>query len=308
MTGLHSDFRMSQPNADVPLYEGPLTLTLKGRSSEFQGHVALAWWPTPRIRFVAERPSVPDDLRLWIDSGPRSSDRLHIPGTAESVAVLPSTRELSDHGPLRFEGHLNAELTLICAGPMVRVEGLVVNLSDYWSPGQRGAWCWEADDWKVTVSPVPGLTELIKAVRRAGGYVITHRLAFERADGASFSATDADIVLHGLFRFLSFLQGRRVNVVLPVGYDSSGAPVWRKWLPWNVGAWQGVHSWADPLETDHLGEAFRGFMRLWAEPGWRDALDAAIPGTQTPIATPRFWRPARYSIRWRWSGLPGSIS
>ncbi len=276
MPGFNDDFSMAQPNAEIALYDGPLLLTIKGRTTEFAGRIGLRWFPSPGIRFTAERPSEKADLHLWFDSDANGEHRLQIPGTAENVEFFPNDLTLHSGGPVHCEGLLSRPLTLISNAPIAYVEGFVVNLGEFWLPRRADAWIWESDEWKVTLSPVPKLGDVIKSVERAGGYALTHHVRFERNDRKPFTGDDADAVLHGLYRFLSFLQGRKVNVVLPTGHDADGKPVWRRWASWQAGPWQGVNSWADTHETEQISDAFAGFMRLWSNPDWRDSIDAAI--------------------------------
>ena len=276
MPGFHDNFSTPHPNSDIPLYDGPLLLTVKGRTTEFAGKIGFHWFPSSDIRFMAERPVEAADGHLMLASNADGEYRVQIPGTSESVAFFPSNSTIHSGGMVHFEGSPREPLTLVNSGPMAYVEGFVVNLDEFWPPQRHDSWTWQSDEWRVTFSPVDDLSDVIKAVRRAGGYVFTHRVRFERVDGALFEVAAAEQVLHGLYRFLSFLQGRQVNVILPVGYDAAGTAVWRKWLSWNVGRWQGINHWSDTHETADLCEAFAGFMRLWTNPNWQDAIDAAI--------------------------------
>jgi hypothetical protein len=104
----------------------------------------------------------------------------------------------------------------------------------------------------------------------------THAVRIERQDAASFSIDDFKALSEGLRRFLSFVQGRWIGLVLPVGYDSDERAVRQEWGPWRMDPWEYYDSWADPQEGSHLGEAFCGFVRRRQDAFWKETLDSVI--------------------------------
>ena len=90
---------------------------------------------------------------------------------------------------------------------------------------------WDVDDWRITFNAVPDAARFTEEVEATGGYAITHVVRIERQDAAGFSIDDFKALSEGLRRFLSFVQGRWIGLVLPVGYDSGEQAVWRNGAP-----------------------------------------------------------------------------
>lgn len=267
---------MSEPNAEIPIFQGSLSLYVDDSPRDFDGALSLAWLPKPSVRFNAERQSEIDDLkRIFQDRRSEGVGLIRAGESSYSFSFVPGNWNFNLVGKTRVDGEIVGPVSLGDGAGMRRIDGQIANLDEYRIPGRR-EFNWEGDGWSVTIAPVANLSKLIKSLRSAGGYAITHQMTLKRADEGSFSVPEAEAALHGTFRFLSFIEGRKVQAVLPVGYDEHNSVVWRQLGSWNVDPWQGVDSWVDPHTTEHFCEAFAGFMQLWRDPRWRDALDAAI--------------------------------
>ncbi len=276
MTEFAEHYRTDEPNAPITLYEGPITLRSGTDVETVDGSIELRWLPDLRIRF-----RIPEFPRFPFLGGPGGwADEelsLEVPDTMEAGPVLLLGTEMGSHKPTSITGILNGGLQIGDGTALHRVLFRVVNFGAFRDRGPvLDRMVWETSQWRVTITPVDGLSDLLEKVRNVGGYVITHTIQLERPDGAAFTSDQARHVGQGLFRWLSFIRGLDVNTILPVGFDSAGQPVWQEWGSWKLHRWQSVLSWADPHHGGDLARAFPGFMRLWSNEGWQKAIGLAI--------------------------------
>ena len=78
-----------------------------------------------------------------------------------------------------------------------------------------------ADGWIVEIAATENTHDRVKALKREGGYVITHMARVRREHGLKFSAEDLESLLCCLHSFLSFALGRWAGVALPCGFDEA---------------------------------------------------------------------------------------
>ena len=78
----------------------------------------------------------------------------------------------------------------------------------------------EGAGWRVTLDVVHRPSEVYKAAKEQGGYLITHVGRVEKADGSAFAPADGEQVLEGFGWFLSFACGRWTHPP-PVGFDGA---------------------------------------------------------------------------------------
>jgi hypothetical protein len=122
----------------------------------------------------------------------------------------------------------------------------------------------KADGWAVTIAATAQTDSSIKALRKTGGFIITHVGHIAREDGACFSSDQLNDILICLHYFLSFALGRWAGVALPVGFDSSGARVFEEWgfRMESDGYWNGSNSWFDEHHSELLSEVFPAFWNF----------------------------------------------
>lgn len=133
-----------------------------------------------------------------------------------------------------------------------------------------------ADGWIVTITAAARTHAACAALKRSGGFIITHAGKITREQGHPFSTSQLSDLLRCLHAFLSFCLGRWAGVALPIGFGKCGAKVFEQWgLPMvSSGAWNCSLSWFDPLDADNLSRLFPGFVsrwydRLWSVPFWK---------------------------------------
>lgn len=119
----------------------------------------------------------------------------------------------------------------------------------------------EADGWRIEITAVPDLKEIIEALNEQGGYGVTHKGALKRLNGETFSIEDAENAMVCLWRFLSFARGLFCGPILPVGINHKGDEVWKQWGCRTVASWGWTHSWFDTDHAKALAEVFPGFWK-----------------------------------------------
>jgi len=279
MTGFAEEYRTDEPNAAIHLYSGPITFRSGDDTVSADGSIELRWLPTPDV--CLEIPDFPDpELSIKVGDQPD----FEVPHAIGSAAALMTATSVGTNRATSLKGLLNDTLEVGSGSGLRAVVFHLVNFAHFTSrrpsdaPGdwRRDRMTWQTGDWRLMIDAVPGLSELEKQVKIAGGYIISHTARLERVDGRIFTSQDAQQFWEGLFRFLSFVHGRRMSAILPIGYDSSGQPVWQEWAPWIIDPWKGLHSWADLHHGNHLADGFRGFMQRRADPSWKESIDRAI--------------------------------
>ena len=86
----------------------------------------------------------------------------------------------------------------------------------------------EAGGWEISIAGFDGTKGLCQALEEQGGSAVTHVGSVRRSDGSRYSTADVAGVLKCLRYFLSFVLGRWVGVILPVGFDQDGNRVFEQ--------------------------------------------------------------------------------
>jgi hypothetical protein len=94
-----------------------------------------------------------------------------------------------------------------------------------------GRWQTEAVGWKLTLDVRPDHSRVWRDLQEAHVYVMTHVMEPCRADGAAFTAAEAEPVLTALHMGVSFALGRWAAPMLPVGVDGTGKAAWEDRYP-----------------------------------------------------------------------------
>lgn len=148
---------------------------------------------------------------------------------------------------------------------------------------------WKSDDWQLVIDPVKDLKTLEDQVSETGGYIITHTAVLTKSGSSVFTGDDAEKFYTKLIRFLSFVSGRRMNAVLPIGIDTNGQPSWTVWGSWMLDPWQSHDTWADLNNSRELAPAFEGYMRRCNNSSWAETIDLAIywyvEANRNPLST-----------------------
>ena len=137
-------------------------------------------------------------------------------------------------------------------------------------PVSTGGWAdgrWRWVGWKLTLDVRPDHARVWKDLHEAHIYVMTHVMDLRRADGATFTATDAEPVLTALHVGVSFALGRWAAPMLPVGEDNTGKVVWEDWHPGHCDpARRTSPGWWHELQHTSLADFLGRVITAFADP------------------------------------------
>jgi hypothetical protein len=261
-------YLFNEPGQPIVLYDGPVG---GPATNDAPGVVELSCVPELNMVWRIEGGSlteIPDDRAVTLLLRRRSGD-VHVPGIARGA-----NDGWSNGAAL---GNADAMLKRIVAhwfnlpnfhGPIALTA--TAEAGGHW---WLGRWETEADGWKVTVDVRPDHDRVWRDLHKAHVYVMTHVMEVRRADGATFTAAEAEPLLTALHVGVSFALGRWAAPMLPVGEGSTGEVVWEDWRlnhcdparKISPGWW---HQQQHASLADFLGRVIKAF----ADPDRRPAL------------------------------------
>ena len=119
----------------------------------------------------------------------------------------------------------------------------------------------EASDWCVEITGVQNISDVVKTLKRQGGYGVTYNGAITRSDQADFTVEEVEVLLTALRTFLSFARGTSCSLALVEGKDQYGQQSWIRWGAHHVAPWNGQRSWFRCHSGDDILSEL--FPRLW---------------------------------------------
>jgi len=279
---------------EIPLYRGSFEVVddEDGSSRRCDGDVRLCWRPTPKLLASGTTAATVADLQalLAVSEGIWAEcPRLVVPSGTEVPRPPDDVLDVQARkvgtaliGPTPFEPYEHGD-----PGGLDRITALVPNgwaahdameVVDPHGPG--GMWpartTAQSDDWHVAIDETrASIKELRKALRRQGGYGVTHVLELRRIDGAIFHADEATRALDAIGDALGLFLGRRSAPLLPVGWRGT-TPVWAAWRPVVIDPYQEHGSWRDDtIASAQLASLLAGYLRAWRDSLRRDTLHYA---------------------------------
>jgi hypothetical protein len=129
-----------------------------------------------------------------------------------------------------------------------------------------------ARGWILTLDPVPNQKELTEAIQGESGYGITYSGRIVKEDGSIFTPSDADKFLEAFTWYSSFAIGRWVGVFLLRGIDAYGGTAWQSWSGTRVEPYAYRNSWVDFQNAKIFQDPFPGFIELWFDADWHEAV------------------------------------
>jgi hypothetical protein len=251
-------YPFNEPGQPIVLHDGPVGGLAP---HDAPGVVELSRIPDPRIIWRIEHPSV-----VGVPGDPAAFVLRRPDGDAPVTGVWRS----------RHDGWSNGAVIGKTDAPLKRVVTHWFNLPNLHGPialtrttegGDHwwlGRWEMEVDGWKLTLDVRPDHAQVWRNLHEAHVYVMTHVMELCRADGAAFTAAEAEPVLTALHVGVSFALGRWAAPMLPVGEDNTGKVVWEDWHPGHCdparktspGWW---HEQQHSSLTDFLGRVITAF-------------------------------------------------
>lgn len=284
---LDSYYQTYGVNRDINLHSGDIYLRLKDGLSKKKGIIEISWLPSPRIEFRVS------DVSFSTANQEFGNDQVKVrPSPQWSWSnAYPTNHKCSGQGST-LRGGLRQSLEASNDSSMDYVIAHIPNFKSYIGrsicrkyddklKSWTGRLSLNSPKWKVTIDAVEDIKDLIKEVKAAGGYCVTHVVRIEKSSGSKLTAADVDDALPALNIFLSLLCGRSTLPILPVGFDDSDNEVWKKWSLGKIDQWQGAtDNWFDnsipAKHSDELNSLFEGFMAKWTSDSWNEPLTLAV--------------------------------
>ena len=122
----------------------------------------------------------------------------------------------------------------------------------------------EVSDWCVEVTGVQNISDVVKTLKREGGYGVTYNGVIARSDRADFTVEEVETLLTALRTFFSFARGTSCSLSSIEGKDQYGQQSWVRWGPHHVAPWNNRQSWFRQHGGDDiLSELFPRFWCLF---------------------------------------------
>jgi hypothetical protein len=266
------------PSIRVPLYQGEVHIEQNGSHKIEAGTIYVRWSPTPSIDFEInplQNSLHPDsdtilivpELNLKeevffrnITSGKQS----HCTGTFPGTVITGERTQQSDYILFHLPNFPNFP------GEVIRNE----EATNTW----HGRMQLKSTNWTLTIDEVRGGDTLVKALRREGGFAITHVGKLEYLDQSKLDFGTAQKTIEQIGYFLSFLSGMWTIPILSAGF-SSHSTKWNNWRIPRITPWRYVDTWF-PYRTSEdlngISQVLLGFMEKCEDPAWHDPIISAI--------------------------------
>lgn len=282
-----------EPSATIDLGSVSVEFKYGGETYTEQARVSMRFVPDDRLLFIVpgddSRP-LEEALKALASSADAWDAKLKLLDRNVTLDVLEIG---GSSGAFTFTPRTSCVTVTPPAEELVECVFHLFNFSDFFGPDDYiistgepprvgamlcGRVLLRADGWTITIAATDKTQDQCKALRREGGFIITHIGKIERDDRSPFSSERLDDFLVCLHRFLSFALGRWAGLALPIGFGQAGRREFEQWgMPWAVsGPWNGSLSWFDRHHSELLAAAFPGFMALWKDQTWGQALRKVV--------------------------------
>lgn len=286
-------YAQEEPSQAIDLGAVAVGFAHGGQAYKSQGHVSVRFTPDDRLYIEISTDDKNPLLALQVFLDDNWDGKLKLTERNVTLDVI-LTAGGSDDGTLAFRPKTSVITVTLPADNMAFAAFHLFNFPELFGAedyvlatgqdeprfGTRlcGRVILKADGWNITIAATDNTADLCKALRRDGGFVITHMGKIERDDGSLFSSEQLTDLLGCLHHFLSFALGRWAEVSLPVGFDQNGQRVFEQWgTPMMAcGPWNGSCSWFDSDQGQLLSEVFPGFVDLWTDATWNNTVRAAL--------------------------------
>jgi hypothetical protein len=264
-------------NQPIPLYQGVLEVDDGKKLLQRQGTIDLVWYPLPAVWFRLDL-SEPSFL---------NSPAIKLSVPEHGVTTKATLRKVVTGDRLNY---LEGNLDPYDIGTGDQLSYIILHIVNF--PAYIGTWIenascgWagrltlisEQQNWKLTIDAPYNCKDIQTNLDSQGGYAITNTAKLERNNGEMFTAQQAEEIMIGLCYFLSFVAGRWVSPILPVGFDANNNKIWEKWFYFKLAPYQNPKSnWFPSNESfnltpKYLGTPFRGFLKKYFDDNWQEPI------------------------------------
>lgn len=277
---LASEFTMPALNRPIVLTQGPVELR-RGTEllSRIEGPLYLRWLPKPAIEFEGESPDFSIQHFEAEDLSVAAAD-LGLVAPAVLTAMTLASEGVHLRGVLRSGQwqSRDADAVNCIRFYLVRFPSYLGDLvrrpTEHGYALERGRLRLSSANITCTIDTIYESAQLSKQASREPGYLISH-VGELRTGGVGLSQQEAREILEAVHWFFAFLRGARAGPVLP----SNGAAFAEHWLEiasWKLDEPNRVTTWLPSHAPLDLNEFFSGYLGLWGDPLWRDALPTAL--------------------------------
>lgn len=273
-----------KPNQAINLGSVPVDILYEGGSAPATVRVVMRFLPNRRLLFLAKAAGIgpalghalftSKDLKLRLMNRDVTVDAFCLASGSEGVTIV------SKRLPIAVTPPTNEIVKLVFH--IFNFPEFLGNqdysLHRHSDSGEGYQRCGRAvltsDGWTITIAETDRCGDLCKALKKQGGFVITHTGSIERQDGSAFPSDQVQDLLQCIYYFLSFALGRWVGIALPIGFDRTERTVFEEWGEPTTppGAWAAGFSWFCPHHGELLPEVFPGFLAKWKDGFWNRSL------------------------------------
>lgn len=271
---------LGAPGEPLTIFAGALRRSLGDGEVSAPGQVVLTWKQRPHLGWSVDLDTVADDAgyRAWRYRPEEGTAQIYLDFT-DTVRAEVDVQFGGDGKGWLAGGTVGDE-----AVPLDHVIAHWVNvpmilpaegLHEHGPDGYRtwsGRWRASVGGWTVTVDARPDHSSVYAPAVEAESFVITHTMDLRRADGTTFTGSDAAEILSGLQYAFSFVLGHWACPAVPVGYGPSGEVLWSQWYPLHAGRPRRGAGWWVDTRSDDLTALVTAFFTHWIDPAKREPL------------------------------------
>ncbi|MEL6930812.1 MAG: hypothetical protein AAFO95_19595 [Cyanobacteria bacterium J06600_6] len=289
LPALKSLYTAGLANKEIVLYEGQLEIDLGNNKIQGTGRVRYVWFPNPQIQFdFLTQNSIFEILQNFNSlNSNQTSNLILVDISASPVKMFISSCTSDGNIGNSIYGRID-EAVIIKEEPEPDLSYIlfhVVNFHNFTgaesvtlqtpsSISFRSRLTFKEAGWKLTLDEIKSTKGSVSSLKQIGGFAITHIGRLEKLDGSTFSSEDGIFFLKKFSKFLSFVRGFHISIILLSGYDANAKKIWEYWEASRSDSWKNVRSWSPQNQESELTQVFPGFLQ-WYD-SWDDSEKKAL--------------------------------
>ena len=267
----------SVTDVNQPIHVASGSFRLAGATDgALSGELVFRWLPSSALEFEGSY-ACPDPDIAATEWFLESEGELPFRVPVFLTHVTPSTHASTVRGIVRqgfSVGHGPFDTLRFCLVNFPEYIGMPVRYEADGCGGFAGRLHLRADVGECRVDEIPETATLVKRAKRGAGFAISHVGQWIPASG-QVTPLQAEALIRMLHVWFGLLRGAWAGPLFPEG-SSGDTVVWRQFAAWRIGERPAAPTWFPQRTRLDLSPAFRGFVRLWNDPTWQDALNSAI--------------------------------